>query len=74
MLNGAGSEVVKEARCGLTARSEDFETLAENVKKMYAMDKKELKEWGKNAYDYYMQHFEKDMVIDRVNDILHQKQ
>ena len=73
MLNGAGSEVVKEARCGLSARSEDYETLAENVKKMYAMDKKELKEWGKNAYDYYMQHFEKDMVIDRVNDILHKK-
>ena len=38
------------------------------------MDKKELKEWGKNAYDYYMQHIEKDMVIDSVNDILHQKQ
>ena len=73
MLNGAGSDVVEEAGCGLTARAEDYEALAENVKRMYAMSKKELTEMGKNAHDYYLKHFEKEMVIDRVNDILQQK-
>jgi tetratricopeptide (TPR) repeat protein len=37
MLNGEGSKVVEEAGCGLTAASEDYKTLAENVKKMYEM-------------------------------------
>ena len=73
MLNGAGSDVVEEAGCGLTARAEDFEALAENVKRMYAMSKKELTEMGKNAHDFYLKHFEKEMVIDRVNEILQQK-
>lgn len=73
MLNGAGSDVVKDARCGLTARAEDYKTLAENVKKMYGMSKKELAVLGQNARDYYMQHFEKEMVIDRVNEILHKQ-
>ena len=73
MLNGAGSDVVEEAGCGLTARAEDYEALAENVKRMYAMSKKELTEMGKNAHDYYLKHFEKEMVIDRVNEILCRK-
>lgn len=64
---------MEEAGCGLTARAEDFEALAKNVKRMYAMSKNELTEMGKNAHDYYLKHFEKEMVIDRVNEILQQK-
>lgn len=73
MLNGAGNTVVEEAKCGLTANSEDYKKLAENVKKMYAMNKEELSEMGKNAKAYYDKYFEKEMVIDRVNEILTSK-
>lgn len=74
MLNGAGNSVVEEAKCGLTANSEDYQKLSENVKKMYAMSKEELAEMGKNAKDYYDKYFEKEMVIDCVNEILTFKQ
>lgn len=70
MLNGAGNDVVREAKCGLIANAEDYKTLVENVKKMYAMSKEELAEMGKNAKDYYDKFFEKEMVIDHVNRIL----
>lgn len=71
MLNGAGNDVVDEAQCGLTANAEDYQKLAENVKKMYAMSKEDLDTMGKNARSYYERYFEKEMVIDRVNRILH---
>lgn len=70
MINGAGNDVVEEAKCGLTAKAEDFETLAANVKKMYAMSKEELVEMGKSAKEYYDKNFAKEMVIDRVNEVL----
>lgn len=70
MINGVGNEVVKEAKCGLTANAEDYKTLAENVKKMYGMSKDELEEMGKAAKAYYDKNFAKEMVIDRVNEIL----
>lgn len=73
MLNGAGNSIVAEAQCGLIANAEDYRTLAENVKKMYAMSKEELAEMGKNAKAYYDNFFEKEIIIDRVNEILTSK-
>lgn len=70
MLNGVGNDVVEDAKCGLTANAEDFQKLAENVKKMYAMSKEDLSEMGNNAKSYYDKYFEKEMVIDSVNKIL----
>jgi glycosyltransferase involved in cell wall biosynthesis len=70
MLNGEGSKVVEEASCGLTAASEDYKTLAENVKKMYDMSKAERDEMGRAGRKYYDDVFAKEIVIDRVNEIL----
>ena len=72
MINGAGNDVVEDAKCGLTANAKDYEVLAANVKKMYGMSKEELEEMGKAAKAYYDKNFAKDMVIDRVNDVLSQ--
>jgi len=71
MLNGAGSDVVKDAKCGLTCKSEDYRQLAENVKMMYSMDKAKIAEMGRNAYLYYKENFDKDLVIDKICDILY---
>lgn len=70
MINGVGNDVVEDAKCGLTAKAEDYETLAANVRKMYGMSKEELAEMGRAAKAYYDKNFAKDMVIDRVNSIL----
>ena len=70
MLNGEGSRVIEDANCGLTAKSEDYEALAANVKKMYEMSKEEREKIGQNGRVYYDKVFAKNIVIDRVNEIL----
>lgn len=70
MLNGEGSRVVEEAGCGFTAASEDYNSLAKNVKKMYEMSIEEREKMGKNGRVYYDKVFAKSIVIDKVNDIL----
>lgn len=72
MMSGAGNDVVEEAKCGLTAKAEDYETLAANVKKMYTMTREERMRMGESARSYYAEHFAKDMVIDLVNEVLTQ--
>ena len=34
MINGIGNEIIKEANCGFTANAGDFESLANNVKRL----------------------------------------
>lgn len=70
MLNGIGNKIVEEANCGLTARASDYQTLAENVNKMYAMDSARLKELGDSACMYYKQHFDKTTVINSIVDLI----
>lgn len=70
MLNGEGSRVIEDANCGLTAKSEDFETLASNVKKMYMLSKGERERMGLNGRVYYDKVFAKNIVIDRVNEMM----
>jgi glycosyltransferase involved in cell wall biosynthesis len=66
MINGVGNDVVNEAKCGLTANAGDYKQLADNVLKMYNMDKSALDEMGVNAETYYRTHFDKDEIIDRM--------
>ena len=66
MLNGEGTRIVEEAKCGLTAQSGDFKTLADNVKKLYKANKEELLQMGKRGLDYYLTHFDKKMVVDNI--------
>lgn len=70
MLNGEGSRVLEEAGCGLTANSCDYQTLAENVKKLYSMSKDERSAIGAAGRSYYDKVFAKELVINRVNEIL----
>lgn len=70
MLNGEGSRVIEEAGCGLTAKSCDYQTLAENVKKLYSMGKEERSAMGVAGRSYYDKVFAKELVINKVNEVL----
>lgn len=66
MLNGEGNRIVEEAKCGLIAQSGDYKTLADNVKKLYKANKEDLLQMGKNGLEYYLNHFDKKMVVDNI--------
>lgn len=64
MLNGIGNVIVEEANCGLIADAANYKKLAENAIKMSILSQQELDEIGKNAYNYYRNHFSRGQVID----------
>ena len=66
MLNGEGNRIVEDAKCGLTAQSGDYKTLAENVKKLYKANKEDLSQMGQYGLNYYLSHFDKKMVVDNI--------
>ena len=70
MINGIGNDVVREAGCGMTANAGDASQLAENVIKLKAMPREELKQMGEKGFQYYQKHFQKDKVISRIIDNL----
>lgn len=72
MLNGEGSRVVEDAHCGLIAKSGDYKTLAANLKKIYAMSRDEREKMGNLGRAYYDRLFAKNIIIDRVNEVLKQ--
>lgn len=72
MLNGEGSRIVEQAKCGLTAPSGDYKKFAENIKKLYRTDKADLDQMGKNGFEFYKKHFDKKMVVDNIIDSMKQ--
>lgn len=66
MLNGIGNKIVEEAGCGFTANAGDAKQLAENVKRMYTMERTDVENMGKAAQEYYNSHFDKETVIDNI--------
>lgn len=62
-IDGETALVIKDAQCGLCSEAEDAQTLAENVRKFIGMYKENL---GRNARNYYDEHFDKKNFVDRL--------
>lgn len=69
-LDGEGAEIVKRAGCGYTSPAEDANTLAENILKLYNDSEEVRKEMGNNAVKYFNENFEREMLLDRLIEIL----
>ena len=66
-LDGEGARVVDESGAGITCSAENPKALAEAVLKMYNMSGKEREEMGKRGRSYFEKHFEREMLIDRLD-------
>ena len=67
-INGEVKEVIKDAKCGLCCNSLDYESFAKII--LEASKSKKINEWSKNAYNYYLDNFEKEKCIDELENIL----
>lgn len=65
-LDGEGARVVEEAGAGLTASAEDAEALAAAVLKLYGASPEERSEMGRRGRAYSEEHFEREMLLDRL--------
>lgn len=62
-IDGEASIVITDAACGVCGPTEDAEKMAENVRAFMKMDRELL---GRNAREYYDEHFKKQMFINKL--------
>lgn len=74
MLNGEGAEVVKSSRSGLTCAAGDHPGLAAAVLKLYEMTIEERETMGRNGLDVSVREFDREKLIDGLEEWLGQLQ
>lgn len=68
-LNGETARLIREADCGLCSPAQDPQTLAKNLREAAAREDQRLR-WGRNARNYYENHFRKESFIETLTQIL----
>ena len=69
-LDGEGSRIIEEARCGLTGPSGDAATLAANVIAIKNMSQEQRMKLGNNGFIYYQREFERNILLAKLENIL----
>lgn len=68
MLDGEGARVINEAQAGSTCPAGDADGLAARVLDLYRMGRAERERLGANGRAYYLAHFERETLLDRLED------
>lgn len=65
-IDGEGGRLVEETGAGLSCPAEDPDALAKAVLTMYEMPPAELRNMGLNGRSYFVKHFERSMLLNRL--------
>lgn len=65
-LNGAGADIILEAKCGFSVPAEDGECLAEAIEKMALLSEEDRRILGDNARSYFYENYRKDRIIEQI--------
>lgn len=68
-LNGETARLIREADCGLCSPAEDAQALAKILREAASREDERLR-WGRNARNYYENHFRKESFIETLTQIL----
>ncbi|MBO4926383.1 MAG: glycosyltransferase family 4 protein [Clostridia bacterium] len=68
--DGEVQDIVKSANAGLASASEDVDGFVQNIKALIAMPKEERERLGRNALAYSQEHFNKETLLDRMDEIM----
>lgn len=69
-LSGSGAEIVRRARAGVVCDPDSGEALRNAVLALHRMPREEREELGRNARRYYEEHFERMLVLRRLQAIM----
>ena len=69
-LEGSGAEVIGLAGAGLVCPPGDGKALAKAALKLFSMPKNERECMGSRGRQFYEEHFERNMLIDRLVNIM----
>ena len=59
---------MEDARCGLATVSDNEEKMFKLAERMY-LEKEKLSVYGKNGFQYALNHFTKDVCLDKLEKI-----
>lgn len=71
-IDGEGARIVQEAQCGVTAAAENALALSKAIKDLIGLDQKTRLEMGKNARAYYDKEFDRELLLERLEQIFTQ--
>lgn len=69
-LDGEGARIVDESGAGLSCPAEDPKALAESVSSVYGMSTAERDAMGKQGKKYFDRHFERNILANRLQDLM----
>ncbi|MBP1043650.1 glycosyltransferase family 4 protein [Vagococcus sp. BWB3-3] len=70
VADGEVNRIVSESKCGLTGASGDIEKLVSNVIQLSKLDQQELEIMGKNSLHYYQTNFDKEELLNQMDNYL----
>jgi glycosyltransferase involved in cell wall biosynthesis len=65
-LEGEGARIVEESKAGFVSPPDDATGLAENIIRVYSADDNQRAELSKNGFAYFNDHFERELLLDRL--------
>lgn len=69
-INGEGARVIAEAKAGRTCAAGDARGLANLVLELSQISPTELEQMGRNGYQYFLENFEEELVISKIEEHL----
>jgi glycosyltransferase involved in cell wall biosynthesis len=70
-LDGEARTLINDTiKCGYAGPTEDSNTLAENIKKVYDMPINDRKKLGQNARDYHLKYLERNIILNKLYDFI----
>ena len=69
MIDGEAARVISEAGAGMTCPSDDASGLARIVRDMISLPVSERTEMARLGQKYYSEHYSKEMLFDRLEDL-----
>ena len=63
-LDGEGARVISESGSGFNCNSEDYHSLAKNIRRAIKLSNTEKKEMGDNGREYYYRNFDREKLIN----------
>ena len=65
--SGETDKIITDAECGICTPMGDANQLADAIYEMSIKNKDEINKMGKNAREYFLSHFEKQMLMDQID-------
>ena len=69
-LDGIGNKIISESNSGFASEAENHELLANNILTLYKLSKAEKEKLSNNALDYFDKNFNKQNLLERLEEIL----